>query len=171
MELPAVAVRDDRDRASRRDLPVELDPLGELLATVLASEGVPARAEASLQLVSSEVISELNAQHLGGEGPTDVLSFPIDGAGATDPGADVPGPDDDWLVGDVVVCAEVAAAQAADHAGTLPDELALLVVHGGLHLCGWDHADAGERSAMWERERELLATVGRLPSRDPWSAA
>ena len=171
MDLPAVAIRDDRDGASRRDLPIELDPLGELLATVLASEGVPPRAEASLQLVSSDTIAHLNAQHLGGDGPTDVLSFPIDGAGAADPDADVPGPDDDWMVGDVVVCAEIAAAQAADHAGTLADELALLVVHGGLHLCGWDHADDDERSAMWQRERELLTTVDRLPSRDPWSDA
>ena len=50
-------------------------------------------------------------------------------------------PTGQWMVGDVVVCAEVAAAQAPDHAGTVEDELALLVVHGGLHLCGWDHAN------------------------------
>jgi probable rRNA maturation factor len=162
MDVPAVARRDDRDPAARRDLPIDLDPLADLLATVLSAEGVPARAEASLQLVTTDAIAGLNAEHLGGSGPTDVLSFPLDGSGPVDEA------DADWLVGDVVVCAEVAARQAAEHAGTLDDELALLVVHGGLHLCGWDHADDDQRSAMWARERELLAAAGRTPSRDPW---
>jgi probable rRNA maturation factor len=163
MDRPAVARRDDRDAAARAALPVDLDPLADLLGAVLAAEGVPAAAEASLQLVDDATMARLNAEHLGGQGTTDVLSFPIDG---TD------GPDgEDWMVGDVVVCAEVAAAQAPDHAGTLADELALLVVHGGLHLCGWDHADDTERSAMWARERDLLTDLSRLPSRDPWGAS
>jgi probable rRNA maturation factor len=72
------------------------------------------------------------------------------------------------MVGDVVVCAEVAAAQAPDHAGTVQDELALLVVHGGLHLCGWDHADPAERAGMWARERALMSELARPPARDPW---
>lgn len=171
MDLPAVATRDDRDRASRRDLPVSLEPLAELLATVLAAEGVPAGAEASLQLVSTEVMAQLNERHLGGSGPTDVLSFPLDGVGRLRPDGDVAGPHGDWLVGDVVLCAEVASAQASEHAGTLQDELALLVVHGGLHLCGWDHAGSRDRAAMWKRERELLTAAGRSPSHDPWSAS
>jgi probable rRNA maturation factor len=162
MDQPAVARRDDRDDAARAALPVDLDPLADLLGAVLAAEGVPAVAEASLQLVDAAAIATLNAEHLGGHGPTDVLSFPIDGTDGTG---------DDWMVGDVVVCAEVAAAQAPEHAGTLEDELALLVVHGGLHLCGWDHADDAGRSAMWARERALLTAMSRLPSRDPWGAS
>ena len=164
---PDVAHRDDRDDRDRAEHPVDLDALAAVLSGVLAAEGVPARAEASLQLVSAEDIAALNAEHLGVDGPTDVLSFPIDGAAHDD----VPQPDEPWLVGDVVVCVRVAAEQAPAHAGTLDDELALLVVHGGLHLCGWDHATDDERTAMWARERELLAAAGRTPSRDPWSAA
>ncbi|MBS1837034.1 MAG: rRNA maturation RNase YbeY [Actinobacteria bacterium] len=165
---PVVATRDDRDPSDRAALPVDLVDLGALLADVLAAEGASGDAEASLQLVSPERMSELNVQHLGGTGPTDVLSFPLDGIGDAD--------HDDRsdplgiIVGDVVICPEVAASQASEHAGDLPSELALLVVHGGLHLCGWDHADADERAAMWARERHLLESVGRAPLCDPWGS-
>jgi probable rRNA maturation factor len=164
MEQPAVARRDDRTPAERDALEVDLDPLADLLGAVLAAEGVPPSAEASLQLVDPGAIAELNAEHLGGTGPTDVLSFPLDGTEGSDG-------DDPWLVGDVVVCAAVAADQAPEHAGTLVDELSLLVVHGGLHLCGWDHAEPAERDAMWARERELMTTLARVPARDPWTAS
>jgi probable rRNA maturation factor len=60
------------------------------------------------------------------------------------------------LLGDVVVCPAVAAEQAATHAGTLDDELALLVVHGVLHVLGHDHAEADETATMRARELELL---------------
>ena len=60
------------------------------------------------------------------------------------------------LLGDVVICPAVAARQAPDHAGTVDDELALLVVHGVLHVLGHDHAEAHERPAMQARERQLL---------------
>ena len=60
------------------------------------------------------------------------------------------------LLGDVVVCPEVAAAQAPEHAGTLDDELALLVVHGVLHVLGHDHAELDEATTMRERERAHL---------------
>ncbi len=171
-DRPEVAHRDDRDGAERDDVPVDLAALAELLAVVLAEEGVPARAEASLQLVGADHIASLKAEHLDGDGAaTDVLSFPIDGAGHVADGTAPPSEDEPWLVGDVVVCVEVAAAQAPGHAGTLEDELALLVVHGGLHLCGWDHAEDADREAMWARERELLAAAGRSPSLDPWGSA
>jgi probable rRNA maturation factor len=161
MSRPDVHALDRRAEEARARVPVDLSDLAGLLADVLSAEGVASRAEASLSLVDPDEMAALNVEHLGGEGPTDVLSFPIDGAG--------PVPDGEpWLVGDVVVCAEVAAAQAADHAGRFADELALLVVHGGLHLCGWDHADGAQQAAMWARERELLAAVRRSPSEDPW---
>lgn len=164
MNGPAVVHHDDRDDAARRHLTVDLPALGDLLGVVLAAEGVPPRAEASLTLVAPDAIARLKAEHLGGDGPTDVLSFPIDGPGPV-------GDDEPWMVGDVVLCPEVAAAQAPDHAGTLSDELALLVVHGGLHLCGWDHATDDDRAAMWDRERTLLVDAHGEPARDPWSTA
>lgn len=153
----------DRRTGDGARVPVDLDTLSTLLAAVLSAEGVPAGAEASLTLVDADEIAALKAEHLDGDGaPTDVLSFPIDGADPVPIG-------DVMMVGDVVLCPEVASAQAPEHAGTLVDELALLVTHAGLHLVGWDHADDDERHAMWARERELLdALHGTLPL-DPWS--
>ncbi len=153
-----VVVRDDR---TDRTVEVSLEECARLLDAVLAAEGLPQRAEASLTLVDPEVIAELAADHLGAEGPTDVLSFPIDGRGPV-------GEPEPWLVGDVVLCPTVAASQAPEHAGDLAGELALLVVHGGLHLCGWDHATAEDEAAMWARERALLTALGVEPSADPW---
>ena len=152
--------------AGSGEVAVDLDALGTLLSGVLSAEGVPAQAEASITLVDPDRIAALKTEHLAGDGsPTDVLSFPIDGAPGPD---DTPG-DGTWVVGDVVLCPDVAADQAPTHAGTLDDELALLVVHSGLHLTGWDHADDDERRAMWARERQLLTQLHGPPARDPWS--
>ena len=123
-------------------------------------------AEVSLIFVDEEAIADLNGRFLGGDGPTDVLAFPIDddqlptgrhpdtggrGPGTTSEPSDVP-----LVLGDVVVCPTVAARQAPDHAGTVDDELALLVVHGVLHLLNYDHAEEREAASMQRRERELL---------------
>jgi len=155
-DVPTVVAADER---TPTDPHVHLEPLAALLAAVLAAEGAPASAEASLTLVDPAVMAELKAEHLDGDGtPTDVLSFPVDGI-----------VEDAELVGDVVVCVQIALQQAPSHAGTIEDELALLVVHAGLHLAGWDHAAAEERERMWARERELLVALHRPPERDPWS--
>jgi probable rRNA maturation factor len=123
-------------------------------------------AELSVMFVDEESITELNARFMEQQGPTDVLAFPIDIDDGSwrlfDPialGPDRSDPDPDeipLLLGDVVVCPAVAARNAPDHAGTLDDELALLVVHGVLHVLGLDHADPAEAQAMRARERELL---------------
>ncbi len=135
-----------------------------LLAATLADEGVVAGAQAGLTFVDAAAMAELNEEHMGASGPTDVLAFPIDGREAAG-GAGPPG-----VVGDVVVCPSVAAANAGDHAGTVDDEVALLVVHGGLHLVGHDHADDDERRRMQARERTLLAAHHGPLAGDPWAA-
>ena len=156
---PTVLVDDRRERDTT---PVDVAVLAGLLAAVLAAEGATADAECSLSLVDPDEIAALKVEHLDGDGAaTDVLSFPIDGT--DDPG------DGQWMVGDVVLCPSVAVAQAPDHAGTPADELALMVVHGGLHLSGWDHAEPQDQAAMWARERELLTGLHGAPSRDPWT--
>ncbi len=138
-----------------------------LAEQVLAAEGVRGAAELSLLFVDASVIAELNAEYLAKPGPTDVLAFPIDVPDIevwAAPGAASRGPDRapvdvgelPLLLGDVIVCPEIAAAQAPTHAGEVDDELALLVVHGVLHVLGWDHAEPDEREAMRARERELL---------------
>jgi len=77
--------------------------------------------------------------------------------GGRGPGAPSEGGEPPTLIGDVVVCPGVAQAQAPEHGATLDEELALLVVHGVLHLLNYDHADPREEASMQQRERELLA--------------
>ena len=131
------------------DVSVDASRWAALAEAVLASEG--RRGELTLTFVDRDEIAALNAEHMGVAGATDVLSFPLDAA----PEADLamPGP---VLLGDVVVCPAVAADSAHDHAGTLDDELALLVVHGVLHVLGHDHADPAETTAMRARELDHL---------------
>ncbi len=127
------------------EVPVDVDRWRRLATAVLDDEG--ARGELTLTFVDRDEIAALNVEHLGHEGPTDVLSFPLDADGPPAAGAVVP-----VLLGDVVVCPGAAADQCAEHAGTLDDELALLVVHGVLHVLGHDHVDTAEEAAMRERE-------------------
>ena len=119
-----------------------------LAGDVLRHEG--RHGELTLTFVDRDEIAALNAEHMGQRGPTDVLSFPLDVDG--DVAEDVP-----VLLGDVVVCPGVAREQAPEHAGTLEDELALLVVHGVLHVLGHDHADRDDTATMRAREIELLS--------------
>jgi len=149
---------------------VDLDRWRRLALGVLVAEGVRGNAELSVLFVGEDAIADLNRQFMGADGPTDVLSFPIDGddvdiSRIPDPattGPDRPEPDADdipLLLGDVVVCPSVAARQAPTHAGTLDDELALLVVHGVLHVLGHDHAGDDDTARMRDRERALLEAL------------
>jgi probable rRNA maturation factor len=132
------------DEQSEVDL--DVDRWRRLAADVVESER--ARGELTLTFVDREEIAALNREHMGVEGPTDVLSFPLDEPASN---SDVP-----VLLGDVVVCPAVAAEQAGRHAGSLDDELALLVVHGVLHVLGHDHADDEQTARMQQQERVLL---------------
>lgn len=144
-----------------------------LAESVLDAQGVPRRAELSVLFVDEATMADLNSRHMGASGPTDVLAFPLEDEGleqgrwpdngTTGPDRPMSGADDmPLLLGDVVVCPAVAARQAPEHAGTLrhdgslEDELALLIVHGVLHVLGMDHAEPAETEAMQARERELL---------------
>jgi probable rRNA maturation factor len=137
-----------------------------LAEAVLAAEGVRGNAELSLLFVSEQDITDLNEQFMGKVAPTDVLAFPIDAADVivVPPGPSSTGPDRapadpgdaPLLLGDVVVCPSVARRQAPDHAGNLDDELALLVVHGILHVLGYDHDEPAATERMRERELDLL---------------
>jgi probable rRNA maturation factor len=155
--------------------------LARCLVAALAAGGAPGPASAGLVLADDDELARLNAAHLGKEGPTDVLAFPLLPPGAFPPHPGGPPatagereghpfplpPGIRPGIGDVVVSVERAIAQAADGRGgqagdtrwAAADELRLLVVHGGLHLCGWDHAEADEEAAMRALERRLLATA------------
>jgi probable rRNA maturation factor len=148
------------------DEPVDVARWSYLAHEVLIAEGVGGEAELSLLFVDEGSMAELNQQFMEKSGPTDVLAFPIDESGpigrwpdAGTTGPDRAEPEDDempLLLGDVVLCPAVAARQAPEHAGSFDDEMALLVVHGVLHVLGHDHAEAEEATRMQARERELL---------------
>jgi probable rRNA maturation factor len=131
------------------DVAIDAHRWARLAAAVLRDEG--ARGELTLTFVDREEITALNAEHMGLDRPTDVLSFPLDALG------DEPLAGEPILLGDVVVCPSIAAEAAPTHAGTVDDELALLVVHGCLHVMGYDHAEPEETRVMRTRELELLA--------------
>jgi probable rRNA maturation factor len=149
----------------QEDHPIEVARWSTLAQRVLAARGVKGETEVSLLFVDEEAMAALNQQFLGKSGPTDVLSFPIeDEPGPTgrspDLGGSGPGvsPDEGTLtlLGDVVICPAVAAANAVEHEVSLEDEVALLVVHGLLHLLGLDHEEEAEAERMEALEQELL---------------
>jgi probable rRNA maturation factor len=154
------------------DLPVEVHRWSELARSALVAEGITNDTEVSLLFVDEQTIASLNERFLGKPGPTDVLSFPIEDEversgrspdqGGTGPGTIETDTDRLLLLGDVVICPTVAAGNAVDHGVSVEDELALLVVHGILHLLGMDHEDPAEAELMERREQELLARYYRV---------
>jgi probable rRNA maturation factor len=112
-----------------------------------------ARGEVTVRIVTADESAALNLRYRRRKGPTNVLSFP---AGAD---AAVPGPDLKPL-GDLVVCARVVAREAREQNKTLDAHWAHIVVHGALHLVGYDHLTQAEAAKMEKRERELLAKFG-----------
>jgi probable rRNA maturation factor len=159
--------------------PVGAATLARAIAQALDAAGAPSPASIGLILADDRELATLNETHLGHEGPTDVLSFPLlapdafpahDGASRREVTSVTPGasfalpPGRRPHLGDIVVSVERAAEQAIQgrggHTGDVrwspADELRLLVIHGTLHICGWDHADPTEESAMRALERRLL---------------
>lgn len=160
-DRPVVVALDEQ-----HDLDVDLDRWARLAADSLAASGVT-RGELNLLFVDEPAMTDLNRQHMGEDRPTDVLSFPLDGA-ADDPFGDTL--IGDILIGDIVVCPTYAARQAGDHQGerghdgSVEDELALLIVHGVLHILGHDHAEPEETARMQAAELVLLGAHHRPAS-------
>ena len=157
-------------------VPVSGAVLARALAATLTEAGAPPPASIGLILSDDTELAELNAAHLGTTGPTDVLSFPLlpPGAFPTHPGATRSGASTDLdfalppgrrrHLGDIVISVERAIEQAeagrggqtGDRRWSPTDELRLLTIHGALHICGWDHAEPGEETAMRTLEDRLL---------------
>ena len=172
-----VTVRDEVDPA----LPVPLSRLARVCAAALDAAGALSPASIGLILTDDVEITELNRVHMGVHGPTDVLSFPLlppeafpphasdsdrgPAIRADDAAAFAGPPGRRPNLGDVVVSVERATEQAAEGRGgqtgdvrwSAADELRLLVTHGTLHICGWDHADPAEEREMRGLEQRLLA--------------
>jgi len=161
--------------------------LARVLRAALLAGGAPEPAAVGLVLADDAELARLNVAHLGNRGPTDVLSFPLlppeayppHGGGPPRPSAPGRGASADagpafllppctrLHLGDIVVSVGRAIWQAEAGRGgqtgdvrwSPADELRLLVVHGGLHLCGWDHAEPAEEAAMRALEQEILAAL------------
>ncbi|HET9614337.1 MAG TPA: rRNA maturation RNase YbeY [Candidatus Limnocylindrales bacterium] len=165
----------------RRPLPIGLGRLADAIAAALVAAGAPKPASVGLILADDAELAALNETHLGHAGPTDVLSFPLlppeafpahvsDAdrgvpLGTAEPAAFTGPPGRRPHLGDIVVSVERAIEQATKGRGGQTgdvrwppaDELRLLVTHGALHLCGWDHADPPEEREMRALESRLLA--------------
>jgi probable rRNA maturation factor len=144
--------------------------LARAAGAALSAAGAPSPASLGIIMSDDAELTQLNKAHMGASGPTDVLSFPLmppeafpAQAGSGPPV--MPGPPGRRPhLGDVVVSVERAVDQASsgrggqtgDVAWSAADELRLLVTHGALHVCGWDHAEPAEEAAMRELERRLL---------------
>ena len=149
------------------ELPIRVARLARAVAATL--DAVDASSPASIGLILSDdaELAELNRVHMGADGPTDVLSFPLLERGAPEAGRElgfVTPPGRRIHLGDIVVSVERAVEQAAAGRGgqtgdvrwSAADELRLLVTHGALHVCGWDHAEPADEREMRELEQRLL---------------
>jgi probable rRNA maturation factor len=166
--------------ANESGVEVDADAIVAVARHTLAQMGVNPLAELSVLLVDADYMAVLNHQWMGKDGPTDVLAFPMDENTSIDhgPAENTGAP---TLLGDIVLCPEVAQAQAAKYGSPDPrmraetaeivkpvdgnygmgDELTMLTIHGVLHLLGYDHAEP-------EEEREMFALQGKLL--DAWQA-
>ncbi len=138
----------------QEDCAVDEAHIARLALHALAVEGADEEAELSVAFIDEGRMAEINERYTGHEGPTDVLAFPLDedeeesGAPSEEP----------QLLGDVVICPAVAARHAAEYESSTEAEMSLLLVHGVLHLLGYDHASDDEAAAMRRREAKILET-------------
>lgn len=136
------------------DVPLDEHRLVSLARLAAAEEDVDARAEITILLVERPAMASLKERWLGEPGPTDVLAFPMDEHA----------PDDEpYILGDIVICPDVAREQA-EAAGDrkVSEEVELLLVHGFLHLCGYDHVRPQDARSMRHRERKILSEFQRM---------
>ena len=135
------------------DYPVDHDRLRMAAVCVLARAEAGEDSELTIVLTDDEQVTALNRQFRGIESPTDVLSFP---GAPPPPGTPASAP----YLGDLIIAFPYASAQAEAHRRPLNDSLALLVVHGVLHLLGYEHDTLARRAQMWAEQAAALETLG-----------
>ena len=132
--------------ANEQEVSVDESRLSTLASHVLAAEDVEEDVELSILLVTTGHMKELNHRFAGENRPTDVLAFPMEDE------------DDVTLLGDVVICPQIAQRNARRIGHSLREELDVLLVHGMLHLLGYDHQGREDRAEMERRLKEVLVT-------------
>ena len=157
----------------RNESGVDVDEAGlaALARHVLDGMRVHPLAELSVLLVDADAMAGLHQRWMGEDGPTDVLAFPMDELGVPHPGGGQAehgndGEAAETLLGDVVLCPQVAAQQAEKAGHPLAQELDLLCTHGILHLLGYDHAEPDEHATMFGLQDRLLGEWGPLRDAD-----
>lgn len=135
------------------DLPIE-----QLAKFVINWEGKPQNTEVSISFVDDDEITRLNEEYRDRIGPTDVLSFECDGLDDDFQDAVIDGEDTEfpYELGDVVIAVDVAKRQCDEFGTTLQEEIELLITHGLLHLCGYDHMEDDEAAIMETLESKIL---------------
>jgi probable rRNA maturation factor len=131
---------------------VTVDDLRRIASEVLTAEGVPS-AELSVLVTDDEAVHRLNREYAGEDASTDVLAFSLR------EGEAFVSPDDVQRLGEVIISYPTASRQAEEAGRPVEEEVAHLLVHGILHLLGYDHAEPEEERMMRERTEELLASV------------
>lgn len=155
------------EAGKKLELPYE-EIINDIVLAALDYEECPYEAEVNVILTDDEAIREINREHRGIDAPTDVLSFPMVDYGrpsdfdhVEEAAEDYFNPETGELVlGDVVVSVDKVEEQAEKYGHSQTRELAFLVAHSMLHLCGYDHMEDEERKVMEERQREILETKG-----------
>ncbi|HYZ92081.1 MAG TPA: rRNA maturation RNase YbeY [Actinomycetota bacterium] len=130
------------------DVSVDERRLISLMRLAALEEGVDPRAEVTILLVERTAMASLKEKWLGEPGATDVLAFPMD--------EQVPD-DEPYIIGDIVICPDVAREQATASGDKVTEEVDLLLVHGFLHLLGYDHVRPQDARSMRHRERKILS--------------
>jgi probable rRNA maturation factor len=133
---------------------VDEGALVRLASFVMEQLRIHPLAELSILLVDEATMSSYHAKYLGEDGPTDVLSFPMDELRPPNDDEEPP----EGLLGDIVLCPTVTSRQAAEHGRTAAEETEYLLVHGLLHLLGYDHAEPAEKAEMFQLKDQLLAS-------------
>jgi probable rRNA maturation factor len=142
--------------SNEAEYPVDRQRLEGAVMAVLAAHTNASSGSLTVVITDNEAVAALNRQFRGIDAPTDVLSFPADA-----PPVEIPG--EPAYLGDLVIAFPYALAQAAREGHDLQDSLALLVVHGILHLLGYDHDTAENRAAMWKAQENALCELGISP--------
>lgn len=148
------------DVADNQDcLPVDTEAVREVVRQTLAAEEIVA-ATISIAIVDNPTMHELNRQYLGHDYETDVLSFLLESSGGDDQATGIPRGTGKTIDGEIIVSSEYAAKLAPEFGWNPTEEMMLYIVHGLLHLCGYDDLTDEELPVMRQREREILALIG-----------
>ncbi|WP_311376723.1 rRNA maturation RNase YbeY [Anaerococcus lactolyticus] len=141
---------------TKNDLDLDLirERAEKTIEEVLRVENFTENAEVSLSIVDMETIHRLNKEYRDVDRPTDVLSFPMDEEGYDNEGNPI------FLLGDIVICLDVAENQAKDFGHSLEREMMYLICHSTLHLLGYDHIEEDDKLEMRSREKEVMKNLG-----------